>query len=234
MADAEFDGQATAIAARVRDLASDGAIAPHERFAAACRGSANPAALAWIAENLALQRSSTVADLGSGLGGPASWIAARYGCVVVALEPAPSAAAASRALFPLRVVNASSTAVPFRTGAFDAALLLGVVSVVDDGVGVLGEARRVARTLGLLDYCSTQFGAVYAGGSCFRTPTALQRLVAAAGWRVEQASPMPVQAPRSWSDAAAKVNVRSESNEAEVAAVIEAGSIAPYMLVASR
>ena len=234
VADAEFDVQAAAIAVSVRELSRDGAIAPHEMFAAGSRGSGNPAALAWLAENLALQSDLKVVDLGSGLGGPSSWIVARYGCVVVALEPALSAAAGSRALFPLSVVNASSTAVPFRTDAFDAALLLGVISVVADGEGVLREARRVARALGLLDYCATRSRDVYAGGSRFRTQSNLERLVAASGWQIQQVSAMPVEAPKSWTDAAARVEVRPEPNEEEVAAVIEAGSIAPFMLVASR
>ena len=233
MGDSEFDVQAGAIAAQVHELSRDGALAPYERFAAGCRGSANPAALAWLAESLALHPDSKVADLGSGLGGPASWISARYGCVVVALEPAIRAAAASRALFPLRVVNASATDVPFRSGAFDAALLLGVVSVVEDAESVLREARRVGGRLGLLDYCSTRSRDVHAGGSCFRTPTNLDDVVTRAGWQVHQGSAMPVEAPKSWTDVGARIDVQPEPSEEEVAAAIENGSIAPFMLVAS-
>lgn len=234
MTDAEFDVQAAAIAAELSQLDRAGGLAPHELIAASCRGSANPAALAWLAEGLMLERGSKVADLGSGLGGPSSWIAARYGCVVVALEPAPRAAVASASLFPLTVVNASSAAVPFRADAFDAALLLGVLSVVDDVMGVLREARRVGRRLGVLEYCSTTGTDVRAGGSRFPPAATLADKMASVGWLVEQSSPMPITAPRSWALAVDKVDVPATESENEVAAAIEAGSIEPHLMVASR
>ena len=43
----------------------------------ACRGSGSPSALAWLAEALELGPGRRLLDVGSGLGGPAAWAAAR-------------------------------------------------------------------------------------------------------------------------------------------------------------
>jgi hypothetical protein len=95
MSDTEFGEQAASIAAQIPELPSE------DRIAAACRGSGNPVALAWLAENLQLNESATVVDLGAGLGGPAEWMRARYQCTVIAVEPEPQAAAAGSSLFAL-------------------------------------------------------------------------------------------------------------------------------------
>ena len=220
--------QATAIAAHISAL--DDA----DRYAAACRGSANPVALAWLAESLVLGQASAVLDLGAGLGGPAAWLQARYGCRVVALEPAPCAAVAAKALFGLAVVRAHAGAVPLRSGAFDSALLLGVLSVVRDGPGVLDEAARLASTLGILDYCATGPCTVEAGGSHFLPAAALLATLTDAGWSVDQTSTVPVDPPQRWSDARNWEDLAEHDDERAVAFAIRDGSIAAFMAVAHR
>jgi SAM-dependent methyltransferase len=228
MSEDEFDAQAAAIAVELPRLPIE------EQIAAACRGSGNPAALAWLAESLEVNESTRIVDLGAGLGGPAAWFAARYRCPVVALEPAGGAASAAASLFGLPVMQARADSSPVHADAFDVALLLGVVSVVPDAVAVLSEARRVGRRLGLLDYCSTGRDEVEAGGSRFRSPDTLTALVTRAGWSVDEGSAVSVPAPQSWADAAEAIDVDPEPSEAQVIAAISDGSIAPFMLVASR
>ena len=145
MSDTEFGEHAAAIADRIRMLA------PDDRIAAACRGSGNPGALAWLAESLRLGNTTAVVDLGAGLGGPAAWMRSRYGCTVVAVEPATPAARAAASLFELPTVVAPANQAPFAADSFDAALLIGVVSVTPSPGNFLAEASRIARELGLLD-----------------------------------------------------------------------------------
>lgn len=227
MSDDEFGEQAAHIVAQIADLTMD------EQIAAACRGSGNPAALAWIAENLRLGPASVVVDLGAGLGGPSAWMRARYGCTVIAVEPEAPAAHAARSIFGLPTVVSGADAAPFGDDTFDSALLLGVVSVVDDAGSALAEARRIAGSLGLIDYCATGREVVPAGGSTFRTADQLRELVDRS-WRITQFAPVGVDPPDTWADAADEVESEPDPNEAEVVAAIEGGLISPVMLVAGR
>jgi SAM-dependent methyltransferase len=228
VSDEEFDVQASAIAVELLDLPSAAQIA------AACRGSGNPAALTWLAKHLRVDQGTSVVDIGAGLGGPAAWLIARYHCHVIALDPSAGAARAATSLFTLPVMLARADSLPVHSDAFDVALLLGVVSVVSDAVGVLSEARRVGRRLGLLDYCATRRRPVEAGGSQFVSPDALTALVTRAGWVIDQSNAVPVPAPQSWLDAADAIDVDVEPSEAEVIAAITERAIAPFMLVAQR
>lgn len=232
VSEAEFDEQATAIAEQVRGAEFD------ERVAAACRGSGNPAALAWLAEGLALGPGTDVVDLGAGLGGPAAWLGRRFGCAVLAAEPAGGAVRSARDLFGLTCVRSSADASPFRGGAFDVGLLLGVVSVVDDPLRTLAEARRVARRLGVLEYCAAGADTVHAGGSRFPGVDVLGDLLDAAGWMVDQSTVLTIDPPQRWVDAAEAAAVGVEVDEAsaserEVGEAIERGDLVPHLFIAS-
>lgn len=205
-----------------------------ERFAAAARGSANPAALAWLAEGLRLDAAASVLDIGTGMGGPAGWLTERYGCRVVGVEPAHAAARAAATLFDVPVAQGGAVALPVRTDAFDAALLLGVLSVVDDPEATLVEARRVARSLAVLEWCAQGADDVSAGGSRFPTETSLLALLDAAGWTVQQSSALQLDAPHVWESAAEAVEAPPDPDEQEVVAAIERGELAPFLAVALR
>ncbi|MEU7828504.1 MULTISPECIES: hypothetical protein [unclassified Nonomuraea] len=58
---------------------------------AACRGSASPAALAWLAEACELAPGMRLLDVGAGVGGPAAWAAERFGVRPILIEPMPTA-----------------------------------------------------------------------------------------------------------------------------------------------
>lgn len=148
----EYDTLAAWTAEALTDLS------PSHAVPGACRGSANPAALAWLAEALEITPTTRVLDTGGGLGGPAAWLAERYGARPVVCEPMLRAAQWGRHLFALPSVAASAQGLPFAHGSFDAAWALGVLSTVGDKRAVLDEARRVltpSGRLGLLEYVAT-------------------------------------------------------------------------------
>lgn len=64
---AEFDDVAGWTADAVEQLGERHAIP------ATCRGSASPAALAWLAEACDLSAGTRLLDVGAGAGGPAAW-----------------------------------------------------------------------------------------------------------------------------------------------------------------
>jgi hypothetical protein len=227
MSDTEFGQQAASIATQIPELP------PEDQIAAACRGSGNPVALAWLAENLRLNESARVVDLGAGLGGPAAWMRSRYRCTVIAVEPEPQAAFAGSSLFALPMVVAAADAAPFVDDSFDAALLLGVLSVMSDPRAALREAARLAGALGLLEYCSTGADPVRAGGSTFPTREGLCDSVASM-FQIDEFAAVSIDAPYRWLEASDAVHVASDPDEGEVARAIDDGRIAPFILVASR
>ena len=230
MTDAEYDIEAAAVTDRIMSMPAN------SRVAAACRGSANPAALAWLSEALDIGPDVRVGDFGAGIGGPAAWLARHWRCDVVAVDPAPGSVRGARALFEVPVVQAAAQHLPFRLDAFDVGLLLGVISVVEEPGAVLREVGRVASRLGVLDYCSSRSVAVHAGGSTFPTPDALIGMCQAHGWSVSDGLTIDVLAPPLWTAAAetAQRGVVVPEAEREVIAAIESGALTPFMLTAFR
>src|SRR5918998_1383635 len=86
----EFDLLASWTEDAVRELG------PEYAIPAGCRGSGSPSDLAWLAEALVIGRETRVVDVGSGVGGPAGWLADHFGAQPVCVEPMRSAAAAGR------------------------------------------------------------------------------------------------------------------------------------------
>src|SRR3954469_8275452 len=73
---------------------------------ATCRGSSSPAALAWLAEACELAPGDTLLDVGAGTGGPAAWVATRFGVRPVMVDPMLVACRAAVRLFQPLVVAA--------------------------------------------------------------------------------------------------------------------------------
>jgi SAM-dependent methyltransferase len=144
---AEFDDVAGWTADAVEELGRRYAIP------AACRGSASPAALAWLAEACELTAGTRLLDVGAGAGGPAAWAAERFGVRPILLEPMRAAGRAAARLFGLPVITADGTRIPLRNASVDAAWCLGVLCTVEDKAGLLDEIHRVlvpGASLGLL------------------------------------------------------------------------------------
>ena len=238
VSDAEFDEGALAVAASVLSEP------PAVRMAAAARGSANPAALAWMAESLQLDAATRVVDLGAGLGGPAAWIQARYHSRVIGLEPASGAVTGACQLFdgddfgPLTMVQGSVLACPLRSDSFDVALLLGVLSVLVKPEVALAEALRVAPRIGVWEFCSTTGRSLQAGGSTFPTVGELRAQLATAGWMVRDVLAQLPDPPAVWKAAGSNdvvgVPDAAVASEREVSGAIEGGLLEPTVLVADR
>ena len=63
------------------------ALGPEYAIPAGCRGSGSPSDLAWLAEALQVGPDTRVVDVGSGVGGPAAWLAEHFGPQPVCAEP---------------------------------------------------------------------------------------------------------------------------------------------------
>ena len=228
MSDVEFDDQAAEVGHQASRLIGVA------RLAAASRGSGNPAALAWLAENLRLDEASTVVDVGAGLGGPAAWLREHYRAHVTCIEPAEGATRALVELFGLPAAVGRADHLPVQDDAFAVGLLLGVLSVVESPELALREARRVSGAMGVLEYCSTNDVTVHAGGSSFPPSAELIETIGHSGWRVVQHSPIGIDTPKSWSEGVDHVTVPPTASEQEVIDAVEAGRIAPFVVVAER
>lgn len=199
---------ATAMVAEFDDFAgwtADAVERLGDRYAipAACRGSASPAALAWLAEACELSAGTTLLDVGAGVGGPAAWAARRFGVRPILLEPMQTACQAASRLFGLPVIAADGTHIPLRARSIDTAWCLGVLCTVEDQAGLLAELHRVLKpqaSLGLLVVVA-QDNQIATGpeGNHFPTQHDLTTLLDHTGFTLLEQTTRPDAAPLSWS-----------------------------------
>lgn len=200
----EFDVVAAWTEQVVTELGPDCAIA------AACRGSGCPTSLAWLAEALEVAHVRRMLDAGSGLGGPAAWLAREFGVSAVCAEPMRAAAGASHRLFGLPAVAAAGQALPFPDRTFDAAWCLGVLDTAGDRAGLLAELRRVLEPggrLGLLAFLAAgPLPPPLPEGNDFPSEAELDELLEAAGFQVVRRAPAPLtDVPATWRAAVDRV-----------------------------
>jgi SAM-dependent methyltransferase len=108
-----------------------------------------------LLEKLSIRPDMKVLDIGSGIGGPARMIAARYGCHVTGVDLTPHFVETARALSTMcgmadrvQFEVGSAVALPRGDASFDLALLLHVGMNVPDKAALFREARRVLRNGG--------------------------------------------------------------------------------------
>jgi SAM-dependent methyltransferase len=91
-----------------------------------------------------------ILDIGSGIGGPARFIATRFGCRVTGIDLTPEFVEVARHLTQLtglddrvRFETADALAMPFENGAFDGAYSINVAMNIGDKAAFYREIRRV-------------------------------------------------------------------------------------------
>ena len=113
------------------------------------------AATADLAKLAGITADMTVLDVGAGLGGPARFLAATYGCRVVGVDLSEPFVDAARYLTErtgqggqVSFETGSALELPFETARFDAALLQHVAMNIADRAHLYGEIRRMLKPAG--------------------------------------------------------------------------------------
>ena len=148
------------------------------------------------------QPGQRLLDIGSGIGGPARWIAATFGVHVTGVDLTPEFCAAAEDLNRaagladrVRIVNGSALELPVPDGAFDAAYSQNVIMNIADKPRFYREAFRALRpggVLALANVCAGPGGEPYypqmwaatAATSFLATPDDTRRAVAEAGFAI--------------------------------------------------
>ena len=155
-----------------------------------------------LAPRLELTSSSTVLDVGSGIGGPSRLLAVEFGCKVIGLDLTEeycqvAAMLAGRTGLAERVEYRQGNALdmPFEDGAFDAEITQHVAMNIADKAVLYGEMHRVLKPGGLMAIYDVMQGA---GGevhfpvpwarepsiSHLATPEELRALLEGAGFEI--------------------------------------------------
>jgi SAM-dependent methyltransferase len=110
------------------------------------------AATAELASLVGITADMSVLDIGSGIGGPARFLAATYGCPVTGVDLSEAFVDAARYLTgrtgqggQVSFETASALELPFADGLFDAALLQHVAMNISDRARLYREIRRVLK-----------------------------------------------------------------------------------------
>jgi SAM-dependent methyltransferase len=148
------------------------------------------------------QPGERLLDIGSGLGGPARWIAAKFDCHVTGVDLTAEFCAAAEALNEaaglaarVRIIHGSALDLPLPEAAFDRAYSQNVIMNIADKARFYAEAFRALRrggVLALANLCAGPNGeptypvpwAETAATSFLVAPEEMRRQLAAAGFEI--------------------------------------------------
>jgi cyclopropane fatty-acyl-phospholipid synthase-like methyltransferase len=191
---------------------------PVDRIPSACRGTANPALFDLVARSVGIAPGMRILDVGSGLGGPATWLSTTHDCTVVGVDVMASEVAAAHRLFPEHTaIAAHVSALPFRSASFDGAWALGVLEMIEDKCAALSEVRRVLKpgaSLGIYGFVKKVPALIDPPSSDhFEDPEVVAGVIEEAGLNVTSAGPVPShdRPPENWSRAIEAVRARVKS-----------------------
>jgi ubiquinone/menaquinone biosynthesis C-methylase UbiE len=141
-----------------------------------------------------------ILDVGCGLGGPARFVASRYGCRVDGIDLTPEYVETGTTICKwvglddrISLHRGSALSMPFADGSFDGAYMLHVGMNIEDKTGLCAEVGRVLRPgalFGIYDVMKTGDGemifpapwATTAGSSALATPRQYRDALQAAGF----------------------------------------------------
>jgi SAM-dependent methyltransferase len=173
------------------------ALAPLDQFHG--RG---PLATQELVALLKPQAGERLLDIGSGIGGPARWIAAKFDCHVTGVDLTPEFCEVAEALNAetglgdrVRILNGSALALPVPDATFDAGYSQNVIMNIADKPQFYREAFRALRPggrLALSNVCAGPAGEPYfpvpwattAETSFLASPAEMQADLAAAGFEI--------------------------------------------------
>jgi SAM-dependent methyltransferase len=154
-----------------------------------------------LARDLALAPDMDLLDVGSGIGGPARFFAAAYGCRVTGIDLTQEFVEVATALSARCGLQGKTTfrqgsalALPFAAGTFDRATLIHVGMNIEDKATLFAEVRRVLKSDGLFgvyelmrlgDFPYPMPWALTPATSFVETPETYRRLLAAADFTIE-------------------------------------------------
>jgi len=155
-----------------------------------------------VAKWLAPRPGERLLDIGSGIGGPARWFAAKYGVQVTGVDLTPEFCAAAETLNAMtgladrvRILEGSALALPLPDGAYDAAYSQNVIMNIADKPLFCREAFRMLRPggrLALSNLCAGPGGEPYfpvpwattRDASFLESPESMRANLAAAGFEI--------------------------------------------------
>jgi SAM-dependent methyltransferase len=155
-----------------------------------------------IAAQLALRPGERILDIGSGIGGPARWFAAKFAVQVTGVDLTPEFCAAAEALNAatgltghVTILQGSALALPVPDGAFDAAYSQNVIMNIADKQLFYRKAFRALRPggrLALSNLCAGPAGEPYfpvpwattRDTSFLATPESMRADLIAAGFEI--------------------------------------------------